>query len=133
MNKIVPLPKPGASAASDLDDPSFRAAYMAHSLRHFLADQIRALRGGMSQKDFGRLIGKPQSVVSRLENEDHGRVSLQTLIDIAEKLDIALVVRFTDYPAFLQTTADFSETAVAPRSMRRAGNRPASAEPPHPP
>lgn len=93
---------------------------MAHSLREFLADQIRALRGDLSQKAFGKLIGKPQRVVSRLENEDYGKVTLQTLIDIAEKLDIALVVRFTDFPTFLRSTTDVSETAFAPRAFRQA-------------
>ena len=43
-------------------------------------------------------------MVSRLENEDYGKVSLQTLIDIAERLDIALVVRFTDFPTFVRST-----------------------------
>ncbi len=87
---------------------------MAHNLRAFLADQIRALRGDMSQQEFGRLIDKPQSVVSRLEDEDYGKVSLQTLIDVATKLDIGLVVRFVDFPTFLCATSDFSERAVAP-------------------
>lgn len=87
---------------------------MTHSLRAFLADQIRALRGDLSQKAFGALIGKPQSVVSRLENEDFGKVTLETLIDIAEKLDIALLVQFTDFPTFLRSTTDVSESAFAP-------------------
>lgn len=95
-------------------DRDFRASYTAHHLRAFLADQIRGLRGDASQKEFGVRIGKPQSVVSRLENEDYGKVSLQTLIDIAARLDIGLVVRFVDFPAFLRTTADFAEDAVVP-------------------
>jgi transcriptional regulator with XRE-family HTH domain len=94
---------------------------MAHSLRAFLADQIRALRGDLSQRAFGALIGKPQSVVSRLESEDYGKVSLQTLIDIAEQLDIALLVRFTDFPTFLRATADQSETAIAPSAFTKGG------------
>ena len=118
MNKIARAPEratsqPGASLA----DRGFRAAYMAHSLRAFLADQIRALRGDMSQKAFGALIGKPQSVVSRLEHEDYGKVSLQTLIDIAEKLDIALIVRFTDFPAFVRTTEAVADADFVPEGF----------------
>ena len=103
-----------ADLAAPLANREFRASYMAHHLRAFLADQIRGLRGEVSQKDFGQLIGKPQSVVSRLEDEDYGKVSLQTLIDISTKLDIALLVRFVDFPTFLQATADFSEKAITP-------------------
>jgi hypothetical protein len=95
-------------------DPAFRAAYMAHHLRAFLADQIRALRGDLSQREFGLLIDKPQSVVSRLEGENYGKHTLQTLLDIATKLDIGLLVRFVDFATFLRTTNDLSEEALHP-------------------
>jgi hypothetical protein len=119
------MPRRGTADFKGLEglaEKDFRASYMAHSLRGFLADQIRALRGELSQKAFGELIGKPQSVVSRLESEDYGKVTLQTLIDIAERLDIALVVRFTDFPAFLSATADVSEAAVAPGPYTKAAS-----------
>jgi transcriptional regulator with XRE-family HTH domain len=108
-----------ANLAGSLDDAEFRASYMAHHLRAFIADQIRGLRGDMSQKEFGQLIGKPQSVVSRLENEEYGRVSLQTLIEIAIKMNIAFVGRFVDFPTFLRITADFSANAVTPMAYSR--------------
>ena len=101
---------------SEMGDPRFRASYFTTQLKMFLADQIRALRGENSQAEFGRTIGKPQSVVSRLENESYGKVSLQTLIDIANKIDIALLVRFVDWPTFLHSTNDFSQNAIAPQS-----------------
>jgi hypothetical protein len=113
--------KRAAELGASLDDsPEFRASYMAHHLRAFLADQIRALRGEASQREFGELISKPQSVISRLEDEDYGKLSLQTLIDVATKLDIALVVRFVDFPTFLRITSDLSERAVAPRAYDNA-------------
>jgi transcriptional regulator with XRE-family HTH domain len=101
----------------ELSDPGFREAYFTSQLKTFLADQIRALRGDRAQAEFGRIIGKPQSVVSRLENETYGQLSLQTLIDIANKLDIALLVRFVDWPAFLRLTSDYSAAAIAPPSF----------------
>jgi transcriptional regulator with XRE-family HTH domain len=103
-----------AELAGQLADRESRGRYLAQHLRAFLADQVRALRGEMSQKEFGERIGQPQSVVSRLENEEYGWVSMQALIDIATKLDIGLVVRFVDFPTFLDTTSDVSERAVAP-------------------
>jgi hypothetical protein len=105
--------------AAFTSDPGFRGSYLAHHLRIFLADQIRALRGDRSQREFGELIDKPQSVVSRLEDEDYGKLSLQTLIDIATKLDIGLLVRFVDFPTFLWNTNDFANHVSAPAPYNR--------------
>jgi hypothetical protein len=48
----------------------------------------------MSQQEFGKLLGKPLSVISRLEDPDYGKVTIQTLVDIAAKLDVVLSVQF---------------------------------------
>ena len=108
-----------AGLMRELDDREFRANYMAHRLRTFLADQIRGLRGDMSQTRFGRLIGKPQSVVSRLEDEEYGRITVQTLIDIASRLDIAFLGRFVDFPAFLRATLDVPESSMIPKPYNK--------------
>ena len=92
----------------------YRDAYMAQHLRSFLADQIRAIRGERSQKEFGRLIEKPQNVVSRIEDENYGKLSLQTLIGIANKLDVALIVQFVDYPTFLEFGGNPSARNLTP-------------------
>ena len=52
--------------------------------------------------------------MARLERESYGKVNLQTLIDIATKLDIALIVRFVSFPTFLEWTNDYSGKALAP-------------------
>jgi transcriptional regulator with XRE-family HTH domain len=100
--------------AKQLRNKGFRHGYFVRQLKAFLATQIRSLRGGLSQTEFGKLIDKPQSVVSRLEKQSYGKVSLQTLIDIAVKLDIALIVRFVNYASFVKLTEDFSESSVRP-------------------
>src|SRR5262245_45731737 len=87
---------------------------MARQLKAFLADQIRALRGHLTQSRFGDKIGKPQSVVSRLEKQLDRHISIQTLIDIAVKLDIAVIIRFVDFGTFLELTNDYSDTALVP-------------------
>lgn len=108
--------------AGQLTDRSFRHAYVASHTKQFLARQIRAFRGDLSQSEFGRVIGQPQSVISqRLENPNYGKWTLQTLFDIAQKLDKAVVVRFVDFPAFLEITNDFSENAINPPSFDSAG------------
>jgi transcriptional regulator with XRE-family HTH domain len=95
---------------------SHSKSYFARQLKVFLAAQIRALRGERTQTQFGDLIGKPQSVVARLERESYGKVSLQTLIDIAQQLDIALIVRFVNHSTFLEWTKDYSQEALAPQA-----------------
>ncbi|MEX2166220.1 MAG: helix-turn-helix transcriptional regulator [Methyloceanibacter sp.] len=94
----------------------YRDSYVARHIKSFLASQIRLLRGANSQAAFGRLLGKPQSVVSRLEDPDYGQVTLQTLLDIASKLDVALIVRFVSFPIFVRFTNDLSPAALAPQS-----------------
>lgn len=135
LNKMPHAPgsaifSPAADLIEAMDDRAFRASYMAHHLRAFLADQIRNLRGERSQKAFGALIGKPQSVVSRLEDEDYGKLTLQSLIDVAAKLDVGLLVRYVDFPTFLTATRDFSQSAVAPPAYGRAAMTAALAEQP---
>lgn len=100
--------------AAKFGDKAYRHSYLARHLRAFLANQIRALRGDRTQAEFGDKIGKSQSAVARLEREGYGKVTLQTLIDIATKLDIGLVVRFVDYPTFLLQTTNQSISALQP-------------------
>jgi hypothetical protein len=104
--------------AQQFKSEKFRKSYFARQLKVFLAAQIRALRGDRTQTEFGELIGKPQSVVARLERESYGKVNLQTLIDIATKLDIALIVRFVNFSTFLEWTKDYSQEALAPEAYR---------------
>jgi transcriptional regulator with XRE-family HTH domain len=93
----------------------YRDAYVAENVRTGIAYQIRALRqqrGPMSQKDLGRLTGKPQCVVSRLEDPDYGRFTLQTLLDVAAAFDVALLVQFVSHDEFLRRTRDVSPEAL---------------------
>ena len=106
--------------AKALTAPGRRHAYMATQLKAFLSDQIRTLRGDLTQCEFGDKIGKPQSVISRLEKQLDRHISIQTLIDIAVKLDIAVIIRFVDFVTFLQYTEDYSDKALAPRSYDQA-------------
>ena len=104
--------------AVKLRNEEYRHSYLEHRIKASLACQIRALRGNRTQEEFGREIGMPQSVVSRLEDEEYGNTNLNTLIGIAQKLDIALLVQFTDYPTFLLFTDDQSDGAMAPPPFR---------------
>lgn len=109
-----------ARLAPKLANKSYRDNYVSMQLRVWLADQVRNLRGDMTQAEFGKVIGKPQTVVSRLEDPDYGRLTIETLLDVAQKLDIALVVRFVDHATFLMATNDFSDNALRPNPYNQA-------------
>lgn len=107
----------------------YRDAFVDAHTRAFLAGQIRAMRGDMTQKEFGRRIAQRQSVVSQLENERKS-VTLRTLLNIAKRLDLALVVRFVDHSQFVEMTRDMSEAAFTPQQWQqdtKAGDVPSGA------
>ncbi len=105
--------------ASKLADKAYRGSYVAHQTRQFLARQVRKLRGEKSQSEFGELLGKPQSVVSRLEDPNYGKWTLQTLFDVATSLDRAVIVRIVDYPTFLRFTSDMTDAAARPEAYEQ--------------
>jgi transcriptional regulator with XRE-family HTH domain len=95
-------------------DKEYRDSYLETHVRSGIAYQIHALREkeGLNQKDFGDKIGKKQSVVCRLEDTEYGSVSVNTLLDIAKALDVALLVKFCSYPKFLEENKDLSPAAL---------------------
>ena len=58
-----------------LKKKTYRDAYVAENARTGIAYQIRAMREqrSMQQGSLASKLGKPQSVVSRLENPDYGK------------------------------------------------------------
>lgn len=97
----------------------YRDGYLDTHVRTGIAYQLRAMRSKkrLSQGGFAAILGKKQSTVSRLENVDYGRMSVQTLLEIASATDVALLVRFVDYAQFLEITGDMSESALAPATI----------------
>jgi hypothetical protein len=103
--------------AAKLRNKDYRDSYVGARARRFLAHQIRAIRGDMSQSEFGRLIDKPQSVVSRLEDPTYGKMTINSLLDIAAKVDRALIVQFMDWDTFIKFCEDDSEECSSPRAF----------------
>lgn len=95
-------------------DPRYRHGYVGAHTRNFLAHQMRALRGDMTQADFADKLGMRKTVIGRYENPMYGPPSLRTLLRIAKKLDIAVFVRFVAFPKFIELTDDLSDEAAAP-------------------
>jgi transcriptional regulator with XRE-family HTH domain len=104
-----------------LDRKDYRHAYMAEGVRTWIARQVRALREQreMSQADLGREADKPQSAISRIEDPDYGKLTLQTLFDLAAAFDLPLLVQFVDWEDWLSRMNDVSSAALEKASYDR--------------
>jgi hypothetical protein len=101
--------------AENFHDKRYRDNYVAAHTRHILARQMRNFRGDLSQGEFGELIGKRQTVVSRLENPNYGAWQLRTMFEVARNRNVAVFARFVDFPTFLKYTNDLSDSAMHPK------------------
>jgi hypothetical protein len=108
------------SLAEKFRDKRYREGYVAAHTRGVLADQMRNFRGDLSQADYAAKIGKQKTVVGRLENPAYSGWSLRTMLEIARKEDVAVLVRFVDFPTFLGFTDDMSDESLRPRAYDQA-------------
>lgn len=103
-----------ATLFAKLRSKKFRTAFLSSSVRYRLALQIRALRKSIfdSQKRLGEAMGKPANVISRLENPDYGKVTLQTLLELASAFDVGLIVEFASFNDVVERAEDLSEQSL---------------------
>lgn len=107
---------------SKLRKKAYRDAYVAENTATMIATQVRYLREqrGWTQREFAERLGKPPSVVNRIEDPDYGKLSLQTLLEIAHTLDLGIIIRFVGFPEFLRRTRDVSPRALEADSFNEA-------------
>lgn len=108
-------------------DREYRQSYVVAHARRFLARQMRKFRGDRSQAAFAEVVGKQPTQVQRLE-DPNGKHTLQTLFDVAGRLDVALFIRFVDHRTFLKLSEDFSEEAFEPLPYEENESRVAQQE-----
>lgn len=102
-----------------LGSKGYRDAYLQAQVRTWIAYQFQALRKNfdLSQAEMAERTGMTKNMISRLESEECGEVSVQTLLDVACAMDVALVVKFASYPDFLESTRDKSESGMQPNQL----------------
>jgi transcriptional regulator with XRE-family HTH domain len=110
------IPSPGF--IRELQDDDLRNGFMADHLRTRLALLIRTLREqrGWSQAELGHRLDKPQSVVSRLEDPDYGKVTLKTLFEVAVAFELPLYIDMPNWDEWFRLMSDMST-----RNMQRQG------------
>lgn len=99
-----------------IKDKELRNKFLADQMKIGLRYQLRSLRDsqGLTQKDLADLIGTKQSVISRLEKKPE-RVSIPTLLEIAEALDVGVVVRFESIDTVLDWYSHSTQKKITPR------------------
>ncbi|HET9803890.1 MAG TPA: helix-turn-helix transcriptional regulator [Candidatus Acidoferrum sp.] len=109
----------GKKLLEKLQRKAYRSSYVAEHVKRGIAYQIRALRDQREWKqgEFSKRLGKPQSVVCRLEDPGYGKVSVQTLLEVAAAFDVALQVRFVPFSTFIAQTRDLTSESMKAASF----------------
>lgn len=101
-------------------DPEYRAEFVRERVKSSVALQIRALReqrNGMTQKQLGNAIGKAQTWISVLEDPEYGKMSVATLLSLAEAFDTDLEIKFRPFSKALHELTKQNETYFEVRSF----------------
>ena len=120
MQYVFPAPFPWSEKlVSKLSEREYRHAYMIAGVKTWISRQVRTLREqrGWSQEDLGRELGKPQSAISRVEDPDYGKLTLQTLFDLARAYDLPLLVQFVEWSDWLSRMDNASTEALQKHSF----------------
>jgi primosomal protein N'' len=104
-----------------LADKDFRDEFVADQVRARIALMVRALREQAdrkwSQATLGKKAGKPQNVISRIEDPNYGQLSLQTLLEITAAFDLPLLIDIPEWDDWLRRIKVISKEALARTSF----------------
>lgn len=103
------------TAKEILENKEFRHSYVWEHIKRSIPFQIRTMRTERewSQAKAGEILGKPQNVISRLESPAYSKLTLQTLIEIAQGFDVGLIIKFVPFSRFLTEYDDVSFEALS--------------------
>lgn len=84
-----------------LSDKEVRSEFAADQIRARIALLIRRLREqpdrNWTQAELGERAGKPQNVISRFEDPNYGKMSLQSLFDLAAAFDLPVWIDMPEW------------------------------------
>lgn len=97
----------------------FREAYVFEHIKRHIPFQVRTMREERkwSQAEAGQAIGKPQNVISRLESPAYGKLTLQTLLDVAAGFDVGLLIKFVPFSRLVKEYENLSPEALSAKSI----------------
>lgn len=104
LRKIIPELSPTISVKvqllGSLMNEEYRKVFVQERVRSSVALQIRSLRdqrNKMTQQQLGDAIGMAQTWVSKLENPDYGKMTVSTLLRLANAFDTDLEIKFRPF------------------------------------
>jgi transcriptional regulator with XRE-family HTH domain len=103
-----------------LSDKEVRREFVADQIRARIALLLRSLREqpdrNWTQAELGELAGKPQNVISRFEDPNYGKMSLQSLFDLADAFDLPVWIDMPEWEDWFEMISKVPDQAT-----RRAG------------
>lgn len=102
-----------------LSSKTFRDAYVAENIKRVIPFQVRTMRDERewSQERAGQELGKPQNVISRFESPTYGRMTVQTLQEIARGFDVGLIIKFVPFSRLVKEYEDVSFVGLSALSV----------------
>jgi len=99
-----------------LKNAEYRRALAIAQFKRFVPFQISALRRqrNWSQELLAERSGLTQGVISRAEDTDYGNLTVNTILRIANGLDLVFLGKFVSYSEFEYWRKQLSESAVVP-------------------
>lgn len=102
-----------------LNNKEYRDAFIAEQIFTRLPLKIRFLRDAknLTQKQLGQRAGIAQTWVSKLEDQNYGKLTISTLLKIASALDVGLQIDFVPYSRVLDAALELSPTTFGVASF----------------
>jgi transcriptional regulator with XRE-family HTH domain len=103
----------------ELKDKKFRDAYVAEHVKTSVPIQIYILREQRrwNQTQLAERAKTTQTVISRLEDHDYGRLSISSLLKLASAFDVALLIKFVPFTRLFKEFEDTSPEALSAKSF----------------